>query len=414
MKRTKPQTNRQTTPIHGPARKRRVILAYGWIELGHRVGIARYARRAGWILGQIGRGYAFRLRRGQVDGLLCQLHHRSDEDMIREVVGLKVPIVELSDRSPELRAARVMPDLTEAGRTTARHLLQNRFRNFAYVSWQPVTSGPNSLYRGFAQVLHTRRLQAALIAGDALTVRQESRPAAEILAEPFHDRWHGLLRREIGRLPTPLGVFAADFDAAIDVYDVCREMGLLVPEQVSLVTWSQEPEESELTELPFSGFSMDFERQGYEAAAVLDRLMDGKKAPDLTLIPPNPLVVRASSSVVAMPNLTVARALRYIQAQLSNPALCTKQVVSALGSSRTHIYRLFRDHFDRSISAQIKHERLLMATQLLREGKLRVHEIARRCGYSSAIHLTRSIRRQTGVTPREYRRRQRGGASAIH
>lgn len=406
-------TESKLTPsVRSPARRRRVILAYGWIDLGHRVGIARYARKAGWTLGQVGPEYAFRLRRGEVDGILCQLHQRYDAAMLRAVLRLKVPIVELSDRSPDLHVPRVMPDLAAAGRTAARHFLDNRYRNFAFISYVRAPSTGNTLYAGFAQALAARGLQSALITGDKLHPLPSSPASARPLAEPFHERWHKLLRTEISRLPTPLGILAAEFDTAVELYDVCREMGMLVPEQVAIVTWSQEPAESELTEVPFSGFSMDFERQGYEAAAALDRLMSGKRAAALKLIPPNPLVVRASSNVVAMPNLVVARALNYIQSHLSDPSLCTKQVSSALAISRTHLYRLFRQHFDRSISAQIKHERLQMAMRLHAETRLRVHEIARRCGYSSPIHFTRSLARTTGLTPREYRKRHPAAPAA--
>jgi LacI family transcriptional regulator len=383
--------------------KRRVLVAYSWIELGHRVGIARYARKGGWILEQVSPGFAFRLKQQPVDGIICQLSNRTSPDLVRAVRRMATPTVELSNRVEDMRVPRVMPDFKEAGRTAARHFLSNRFRHFAYVSVSQATVSPISIYAGFAEVLSAHKAEPAVVVCNRQ--RYGRRPGARPGREPFHDRWHGRLRNALSKMPTPLAVVANEFDTAVDVFDVCRAMGLLVPEQVALVTWSQEPEESELTELPFSGFSMDYERQGYEAAAALDRLMDGKPVPDLTLIPPRPLIVRASSDMVAMPSLPVARALRYIQAHLAEPSLCTKRLVSAMGISRTHLYRLFREHFSRSVSAQIKHVRIESAMRMLSGTRLRVHEIARRCGYSSGLHFSRSLFRLTGQTPRDYRKR---------
>lgn len=51
--------------------------------------------------------------------------------------------------------------------------------------------------------------------------------------------------------------------------------------------------------------------------------------------------------------------------------------------------------------------RLLDAIRLVRDTDGTLSEIASRCGYYDQGHLTRTFRRQLGVTPAEYRRRHR-------
>jgi hypothetical protein len=44
------------------------------------------------------------------------------------------------------------------------------------------------------------------------------------------------------------------------------------------VTLLRHQEESELTDISLSSISIDYDRQAYEAAAVLDRMMEGRRS----------------------------------------------------------------------------------------------------------------------------------------
>lgn len=360
------------------------------------MGIMRFARQAGWILGFATPGMAPALKYHRIDGMVCQLHEPTDPELVAATRRMKVPKVELSNHVPSMHVPRVMPDFAGAGRLAAEHFLNNGFRNFTYVGSRRRGTQPNSIYRGLRQALSEQGLNLASVFYDKSTA---NRPCTDLFDEAYRLAWHRQIAAELARWPHPVAVVCREFSAALDVFDACRGANLLIPEEVALVTWAQDPEESELTEIPISSLIMDYERQGYEAAAALDRLMRGQRVPALTLIPPKPLLVRESSDVVAVPNVTVARALNFINHNLDDPALGLPRLVAALGVSRTHLHRLFQQCFHCSVAKHIKEKRAQKAMKMIETTRLPIKEIARACGYSSGVHLSRTLARLTGRTP---------------
>jgi transcriptional regulator GlxA family with amidase domain len=77
--------------------------------------------------------------------------------------------------------------------------------------------------------------------------------------------------------------------------------------------------------------------------------------------------------------------------------------VDELGHSRTILYERFHKHVDMSVAAYIKQERLNTAKKLLVETSKPINVIARECGYSSSWILSRTLKRDAGITPTTYR-----------
>jgi transcriptional regulator GlxA family with amidase domain len=78
-----------------------------------------------------------------------------------------------------------------------------------------------------------------------------------------------------------------------------------------------------------------------------------------------------------------------------------------LGHSRTLLYHCFHEHVDMSVAAYMKQERLNAAKKLLVETSRPINVIALECGYSCSLILSRTLKRNTGMTPRTYRKKHR-------
>ena len=87
------------------------------------------------------------------------------------------------------------------------------------------------------------------------------------------------LQRWIGDWKPPLGVFVVQDFFCRYMADACRHAGLRVPEDVALIGLGNEPIACTLSEPSLSSFDVGWDRVGYEAAALLDRIMEGKPAP---------------------------------------------------------------------------------------------------------------------------------------
>ncbi|QGQ98737.1 helix-turn-helix domain-containing protein [Paenibacillus psychroresistens] len=69
----------------------------------------------------------------------------------------------------------------------------------------------------------------------------------------------------------------------------------------------------------------------------------------------------------------------------------------------TYLSRLFKQHTGQGISHYITQLRLIKSQELLKHSKLKVQEIAVKAGFDSATSFGRFFKRETNLTPQEYR-----------
>ena len=73
------------------------------------------------------------------------------------------------------------------------------------------------------------------------------------------------------------------------------------------------------------------------------------------------------------------------------------------GVSRSYLYRAFQAEFGCSPSAYLTRYRIQRACQLLRHSQLPVGAVAVSVGFEDPFYFSRTFRRETGVSPTEYR-----------
>jgi len=210
------------------------------------------------------------------------------------------------------------------------------------------------------------------------------------------------------RLPLPVAVFAGNDYIGVKLANACAQLGLTVPDQVALVGVDNEEVLCEFANPPLSSVPCDTERMGYAAARLLDRLMEGgETAPaQHIVIPPLPLVVRASSNRFTTSDAAVLAALRRIH-HGGGLDLGVPEAVAATGLSRRALELRFRAEMGRSIHDEIIRARLLCACQLLTTTADPIRAVATASGFASAPRFHQVFRAHLGVPPSEYRRRHR-------
>jgi AraC family transcriptional regulator of arabinose operon len=96
---------------------------------------------------------------------------------------------------------------------------------------------------------------------------------------------------------------------------------------------------------------------------------------------------------------------RSIARQHAREGLTVNDLAKTVGVSPEHLVRLFRRDLGTTPGALLRAERLTHAVQLLTHTGLSVAEVAHQAGYADAHHFARSLRRVTGLTATELRRR---------
>ncbi|HXV92346.1 MAG TPA: AraC family transcriptional regulator, partial [Pseudonocardia sp.] len=89
-----------------------------------------------------------------------------------------------------------------------------------------------------------------------------------------------------------------------------------------------------------------------------------------------------------------------------------RDVARAVSLSPGHLTTTVRIRTGRTVQEWITERRMADARRLLVETDLAVAEVARAVGYDAAGYFTRVFRRSHGVTPRAWRRAERGTAPA--
>lgn len=88
----------------------------------------------------------------------------------------------------------------------------------------------------------------------------------------------------------------------------------------------------------------------------------------------------------------------------SNPCKLTlTQIADKMHYSKTHTERLMRKTFGCSVSEYLHKARLAAASELLISTDTSIAEIAEQTGFYDASHFSSAFKKETGISPREYR-----------
>lgn len=369
-------------------------------------GIIRYAREAGWNVDSrllsyhaIGQDRAY-LGSLAYDGVLA-LCSRAAPWLPGLLRGFTVPIVDMWADYPNLRYARVLLDHAAIGRAGAEHLLSRGFRDLLFYTHAIEGKGARRRAQSFRDVV-----AAAGARYHELTWDHESPPPRRGLTRIA---W---LAEWLSGASLPIGVMGSNDHIACEVLEAAALAGLQVPRQVAVLGVDDDPVITELAQVPLSSVDSARERVGYEAAVLLDRLMDGQPAPsEPVLVPPARVVARRSTDVLAVRDPEVAAAIQFIQDRFRDP-ITVEDVAAQARVSRRHLQDVFRGATGRTIRDTIAWQRVDHAKGLLAGTRTKVQLIARQAGFGTGENMSKVFRRMLGITPQQFREQHGHGAAS--
>jgi AraC-like DNA-binding protein len=83
--------------------------------------------------------------------------------------------------------------------------------------------------------------------------------------------------------------------------------------------------------------------------------------------------------------------------------ITVEAVTNELGYTRQYVSGRFHRVTGRLLSHFLKEKRLGKAARLLKQGNLRISQIARRCGFDSENYFRQQFRERFGMSPRQFR-----------
>jgi LacI family transcriptional regulator len=310
---------------------------------------------------------------------------------------MAVPVVDLNDLHPGLGFPRIVSDHRLIGTMGAEHLMEKGYLRFGFCGFAGELWS-RERREGFRDAIE--RVGARLSSFDSVW-RGEDAPA--------WDEDQARLADWLGTIERPAAIMACNDARGRHVLEACSTLGINVPEELAVIGVDDERIFCDLCSPPLSSVRPNPELIGYQAAAVLDGLMAGGLPPAgavLSLIAPIGIVARQSTDASAILDPTVAAALRFIRDQALHG--CTvEDLLAAVPMSRSALERRFRKHIGRSPQEEIWAVRLGRIKELLRETDLKLPTIAELCGIEHPEYLSVVFKRETGMTPGEYRAKTR-------
>ncbi len=320
-------------------------------------------------------GAALRAWRG--DGALCTQRRSWRGSWAKRLPYPCINTLGLVER-PQLPS--VLGDDAAIGRTCAEHLLERGYRRLEIL-------GRGA--RGFVHRRMAGALERARQAGAASRVRIWRDDFAPTPAEE------------------PVGYICSEDSLARDCLQALARVGVAVPEAAAVVGINNDVLCCGLHRPTISSCDLACERRGWEAAALLDRLLAGAAPPTTPLrLPPRGVVQRASTAALAAGDPVLERTWRFLRAAAERP-VNVAELVRASGVSRRGLENRVRTRLGFGLQEAIWRAHVARAKELLQDPECsdNLLGIALASGFVSASAFATIFKRHTGTSPREWRRR---------
>lgn len=314
----------------------------------------------------------------------------------KRLIASQIPCVEVFGHHFGLKLPQVGNDDEAVGQMAGNHLLSCRFKHYAFCGYEN-EKWSERRRTGFERVVKESGFEVEHF----FSPRRRS-----TLAEGQADR--DRLIQWLSDLPKPTAIMACSDRQGQRILSACRYLELTSPEEVAVIGVDNDEETCRLSDPPLSSVKDDARKVGYEAARILDELMadparSEEKFP--ILIPPLGIAVRRSTEITAVDDPLIQSVMRFIREHACT-GLRVVDLTEQFSVSRSVLYRRFKDALDRSPHEEILRVQLGRAKRLLDESDFTLERIAELCGFQHTEYLGVAFKRELGLTPGEYRRRQ--------
>lgn len=363
-------------------------------------GVAKYAQEHHpWNLLVQPRGERERSlmpRHWRPDGIIARVTH---QPLAADLTKRGVPVVNVSlSRVPRFNIPQVTIDEQLVGAWAATHLWERGFRHFGYFG---MWNQPN--YVDHCGPSFTSQLSRYDSSCEVHAPRQPVSAKHSVLTALDLQRW-------LRRVPKPIGVFVTDAEDAHNLADACRATKLHVPDQVAIIVGEDDRLLCQISYPPLSAIDLGSDRIGYQAAALLDRLMSGRSPPRTpTYSPPLRVITRHSTDTLAMEDQELASAVRYIREHAGQP-IGVPDILRQVPLSRRALELRFSQVLGTSPAAEIRRVRIERAKELLISTDWNIPKVAAAAGFSRTEIMNQVFRHVLDVTPTEFRSQSRDSA----
>jgi LacI family transcriptional regulator len=373
--------------------KRIVLLVETSREFGRQliIGIARYSRLHGpWSFYKeliCLKSSIPHLTSWKPDGIIMR-----DSLIKNELIDLKIPTILVQhDSAYSDKLPIVITDSKSIAKMAGEHFIERGFKNFAFCGFD---------HYEWSNYRKDYFCQYNAEAGFKTHVYKSPRKKKIIDWETEQRHVCDWLKT----VPKPVGLLACNDDRGQHILEVCKRLDFRVPEDVAVIGVDNDPMICELGDPPLSSIALNVESAGYEAAKLLNQMINHQKIEGKQInVSPTHIVQRQSTDLLAVDDPEVAAAIRFIKENAKNKIL-VKDVVKITRISRRALEQRFRKTVHRSIYDEIRQVRVELISKLLIETDFPISHISSLFNFTDVEHISRYFKKEKGIGLREFRK----------
>ena len=364
-------------------------------------GLVDYSRRKEqWIVRRMPPSYKAKIgipgvirvaKEWEVDAVIAQFEPTDEVDLFAEngIVAIAQDYKKKFSSIPN-----VTGDYLGTGRMAARFFIDRGFRNFGFFGFNDVCWSDERC-EGFR-----REVDEAGFGGSFYAYRMQE---IEMV-------WHyqrNRLREWLATVPKPIAIMACDDNQGSNLIEACHDTGIKIPSEVSVIGVDNDEALCSLGSTTLTSVQMDIERGGWEAAALVERLVADPKAPVADVVlKPIKIVERMSTAAFATDDQQILKAILFIHQNVLKK-ISVGDVMAEAALSRRLLERRFKIVTGKTLYEYITELKLKHFAEQLQETDLQVMEIALSMGENDTKSISRRFKQIYGCTPGEWRERQR-------
>jgi LacI family transcriptional regulator len=296
--------------------------------------------------------------------------------------GSGVQIIQLGSGAG-IDAPSISPDLQGMGKEAARVFTESGVKSLAYLG----AASP----------------QGTIGLGEAF-VNECKRQGFEV--SPCNGLSSGLLKNFLQSLLRPSGILCMNDRLARMAILTARELGLRIPQDLSVIGVGNLRMESLQAGIEISSFELPLEKMGEEAGRLMVRMLEGKSRISRRSVAIPALLHERESSMHAASG--VKRAIAYLRSH-PDSSINAGELAQIAGMSRRSFECAVKSAIGCSPGEVLIQNRRRRAEMLLQENQLTIAEVGQACGYGEPAVFSAAFKRWTGQSPRAFRSARHSG-----
>ena len=289
----------------------------------------------------------------------------------------------------------VISDWEKNGRMAGDYLLKRGFKTFAYCGFRDICWSVGRMV-GYESCVEQAGYKVIRIELEYLQQQGQQEDERDILVKWVRD------------LPKPVAVMACNDDLAIAIIDACKIAKVKIPDEMAIVGVDNDKFFCSISHPTLTSIGHNDELAGFQTAELIDNLLAGKEkvSDQRIVVNPTHITTRQSTNIIAVEDVYVSDALKFIQKN-SNRPIQVDEVADAAKISRRGLEMRFNEHIKSTVHNEIERSRCERVARLLLETNLSISQISVKLQFSEEQNLARSFKKIKEVSPSEFRKKNR-------